>query len=322
VLCLTAAAYAPAQQFDFPEAAVSDPSALSNAMPALAKQVLATYKDEERGVYLDNLFRLQIVAGQYKDALGSLGLLRELLRANHPARAAWVNFQYEIYARAKAKQNADNQPWEEAYKQSFRDLVGPMDDRASALLIRALRGANQFLMKRDLEDDLVRQKDKNAVSLVDALKLIRDYQVEEAYRSFTPLIGTLIAEDDARRYLIEKDIQVKTPDDATICTLVVRSRAASGRLPSLLLFTIYADDNDNLTEARRTASNGYAGVIGLTRGKGCSRGRPVPYEHDGSDAAALIGLVPNRGVTEGLACTAGATRDSRHGLQSSMDRKA
>ena len=43
-----------------------------------------------------------------------------------------------------------------------------------------------------------------------------------------------------------------------------------------------------LDEARRAASNGYAAVVGLTRGKGCSPDKPVPYEHDGFDAAALI----------------------------------
>jgi len=68
VIFLTAASLAAAQPFDFPEAAVGDAAALTKAMPALAEQVIATYKEDDRGKYLDNLFRLQMVAGHYSAA--------------------------------------------------------------------------------------------------------------------------------------------------------------------------------------------------------------------------------------------------------------
>jgi putative CocE/NonD family hydrolase len=67
----------------------------------------------------------------------------------------------------------------------------------------------------------------------------------------------------------------------------MRPRAVSGRLPALLNFSIYADTN-HINEVRLTAAHGYAGVGGLTRGKGCSPDQAVPIEHDGADAAALI----------------------------------
>jgi hypothetical protein len=34
------------------------------------------------------------------------------------------------------------------------------------------------------------------------------------------------------------------------------------------------------------------GSRGLTHGKGCSPDKPVPYEHDGADAAALVTAAP------------------------------
>ena len=106
-----------------------------------------------------------------------------------------------------------------------------MDDHSSALLVRALRAPDLEAMRRQLRDDLEQQKGKQTISLSSALKLIRDFQIEEAYRNFAPLLPPLIAEDDDRRYIIEKDIAVKRRDGATICTLVVRPRAASGRWP-------------------------------------------------------------------------------------------
>ena len=51
--------------------------------------------------------------------------------------------------------------------------------------------------------------------------------------------------------------------------------------------------------ARRAASNDYAGVVGLTRGKGCSPDPIVPYEHDGADAAALIDWIARQSWSDG-----------------------
>src|SRR2546426_2454590 len=81
--------------------------------------------------------------------------------------------------------------------------------------------------------------------------------------------------------------------------MVVRQRSVARRLPALLNFTIYADSESNLVDARRAASNGYVGVIGFTRGKMCSPDQPVPYEHDGSDAAALIDWIAAQPWSDG-----------------------
>ncbi len=50
VTCLLMASASVAQEFSFPEAAVTDPAALSKAMPELAKQVMAVYKDGDREI--------------------------------------------------------------------------------------------------------------------------------------------------------------------------------------------------------------------------------------------------------------------------------
>jgi putative CocE/NonD family hydrolase len=299
VFCLNLAASAPTQELDFPEGAIGDPAALAKAMPGLAKQVLAVYREDDRDRYLDKRFRLEMVAGQYPEALKSLASLGELRRPVDPARSAWFNVQYEIYARARAAESADKLPFDEAYQRFFRETLRSMDDRTSARLIRAAGSPDLEPMRRDVQQDLEQQEGKRAISLVSALKLIRDYQVDEAYRSFKPLLPPMIAEEDLRRYVIDKDIQVKTPDGATVCTLVVRPRASSGRLPALLEFTIYADARGNLGSSRRAASSGYAGVVGLTRGKGCSPDKPVPYEHDGADAAALIDWISAQPWSDG-----------------------
>jgi uncharacterized protein len=296
---LVAVPCAEAQQFDFPSAVAEDHAALSRFMPGLAREVVAVYRDEDRHKYLANLFQLQIVAGQYADAVKTFNSLRALQANTASAQTGAYYIQYEIFARAKAEQIKDGSSFDEAFRHSFREVLGRLDDRTSALVVGTL-SANLSLMERDLNEALKRQTGKSVISLTDALSLIRAYQAEESYSGFAPLTPALIAEDDRQRYFIDKEIPVKTPDGATLCALVVRPRrAASGRLPALLEFTIYAEADGNLGRARRTASNGYASVVGFTRGKRCSPDKPVPYEHDGADAAVLIDWISSQPWSDG-----------------------
>jgi len=299
IACLALVPSALAQQFDLPESAVTDPAVLSRTMPALAGQVIAAYKESDREKYIDNLFRSQFVIGQYGEALKSIASLREVLRASHESRAEWIDVQYEILARAKIKESSEKAPSKEGYAQSFHGVLGKLDDRTSALVIRGLTMVDPSDTRQNLQSDLDKQKGKSSISLADALKLIDDYQVAEAYRVFSDLNAPLITEEDRRRYITEKDIAVKIPDGATVCAMLMRPRAASGRLPTLLNFTIYVDPNDNMNSVRQTASNGYVGVVGFTSGKACSPDKPVPYLHDGSDAAALIDWIATQSWSDG-----------------------
>ncbi|PTL81582.1 CocE/NonD family hydrolase [Vitiosangium sp. GDMCC 1.1324] len=295
-LWLVAVPVASAQQFDLPAAAVDNEAALAKAMPELAKEVIAVYREGDRRTYLDNLFRLQMVAARYADANKTLTSLRALRAGSASPQTRSINVQYEIFARAR--QSEGEAPFEEALHQSFREVFGSLDDRTAALVIRAL-GVDPSALQQTLNEALKQRKGKTTLSLAEALSLIRAYQIHQVHQLLAPLTAPLIAEDDLRRYIIEKDVPVRTPDGATVCALVVRPRSASGQLPTLLNFTIYADPNNLLSEARRTASNGYVGVEGLTRGKGCSPDDPVPYEHDGSDAAAVIDWISTQPWSDG-----------------------
>jgi predicted acyl esterase len=99
-------------------------------------------------------------------------------------------------------------------------------------------------------------------------------------------------------YIVEHNVQVRMRDGATVCALIVRPPAPP-RLAALLMFTIYADSAPNFAEARRAAANGYAGVVGFTRGKACSPNTPVPYRYDGADAAALIDWIATQSWSDG-----------------------
>src|SRR5437868_5098266 len=293
VLMVATIALSGAQDLRFKSALAAD---TDQAMSTLALQALAIYKDSTRDRYLDNLFRLQMVAGRYADASKTLRSLRVLRKNRVSLSATATNVLYAVLA--AARQRAPDTAFEETFRQGFRDSLARLDDKISALAIRAL-SVSRPAQERAVNRLLQQQRGKESISLADALQLIKAYQVQQAFRAIVPLARPLVAADDGRRYIIEKNIAVRTPDGATVCTMVVRPRAAARRLPALLDFTIYADTATNLLDARRAASNGYVGVIGLTRGKLCSPDQPVPYEHDGADAAALIDWIAAQPWSDG-----------------------
>jgi putative CocE/NonD family hydrolase len=265
-------------------------------MPGLARALIASYKDDDRLTYLDNLFRLQIAAGQFGGAAASLTALRNFDDPGSPWSA--TNYaQYNIFVKAKLLQRTGIS-FDHAFERSFHQIVAPADDTTSALIVRRFV-ISLTPFQDDLRSALLQQQDKNEISLADGLTLVRDYQLDAMYESFATRAGSLIAEDDRRRYIIANDLLIKTPDGARICTLVVRPRSSTQRLPTLLQFTIYADRIPNFSDARRSASNGFAAVEALTRGKGCSPDAPEPYVHDGSDGAAVIDWISRQSWSDG-----------------------
>ena len=300
LLCVAVLLRAPeasAQSFPLTGAEVADSAALAGSMPRLAAEVLASYEDADRSRFLDNLFRLQILTGKYAEAEASLAELRRLRRDSPPqTRARYV--QYEIYVHARNLAASSGRPFAEVFAEAFRERFAELDDRTAALAARTIL-LSPGTVANDLRWATPDQTGKTTVSLEEALTLLHVYQAVESYRGFAGLAEALVAEDDARRYVIEPNVPVETPDGATVCAIVVRPSAVREPLPTLLQFTIYADSIASMREALLSAANGYVGVTGFTRGKACSLDAIDPYVHDGADAAALIDWIAAQPWSDG-----------------------
>ena len=282
-LCLSAVPCL-AQTLDAP-AEITDEAALPRIMPGLAKAFIDS-QPKGRPVDFAALFRAQLVAGQYGDALASLDKLRAPLADNPSPRVRARYLDYVLYARSQLAVKSSKK-FQAAYRETFRAVIEPLDSRTAAMAVNGLSIDNLSQANQALKQDLADLKGKTAISMADSIKLIGDYNDREIYRAFGSASAALVAEDDAHRYTVQKDVQVATADGASVCALIVRP-TGTRKLPTLLQFTIYNDVGALLRDARRAASNDYVGVMGLTRGKGCSSGEIVPYEHDGADAASLI----------------------------------
>jgi hypothetical protein len=281
--CLVFASAAAAQQIELPRESRANEAALATAMPAFAERILAASSTQDP----DTLFRLQLVAGRYDDALTSLPSIPPSL----------ANVRWEIYANAKSIEARDAKSFSDAFRQSFRERMRRLsDDQAHRVLWTF--GTSLAVLENDLRGTLSQHESASSLSLPDAIDVTKKYLGVQAYRSFAPLIGDLTAEDDRRRYAVEAETAVKLRSGAVVCADIIRPRVER-RLPALLNFTIYADPQNNYNEARRSASMGYAGVVGTVRGKRCSPGTAVPYERDSEDAAALIEWIAAQSWSDG-----------------------
>jgi predicted acyl esterase len=111
------------------------------------------------------------------------------------------------------------------------------------------------------------------------------------------LLCALTSTASAQDVVVDSNVRVPAPDGGVVCAaLIVHPKGATGRLPTLLQFSIY---DPFMREALRTAAHGYVAVEGEPRGKGCGAGTLVPYENDGRDAEVLINWIATQPWSDG-----------------------
>ncbi|MEG2942167.1 MAG: CocE/NonD family hydrolase [Thermomonas sp.] len=266
---------------------------VDRAMPGFARDVIAVYRDD-RARHLDTLFRLQLAARQDAQALASIETLRSL--RNDPATQPPVFLQYEILARAKLLQASQGLTFAQAWRRTFAERFGALDGM-QALRAEFPFGGSLPRWRGNLDAALGKIDGRRRIPLAEAIELVRAWQVHDAYAAFMPLFAAALQEDDARRYAIDR-VLVRTPDGASISTLIVRPAKAPPS-PALLSFTIYANDDWAWADAKTMAAHGYAGMVAYTRGKGRSPDAIVPFERDGDDAAAVIDWIAAQAWNDG-----------------------
>jgi uncharacterized protein len=291
------AAFAPAWaapnfEFHAPPSALDATAAA--ALRDLAARVLPVYQEADPERYLANLSVLQMVLGDYTSADVSRQSLRDRRRridAGQPIGHAAV---YDIYAYAKALEAENRVSFAAAFSRAFREVVGRLGDHDAYAITRWLQ-ESPLALQDSWQKALDQQRTSDSIGQSEAVELFRKFLFFDAYRSFAPLVGALVEEDDQRRYAADAEVLVKTSGGASIAVLVVRPKSAAKPQPALLEFTIY----DSQNYAKECAAHGYVGVVAYTRGKHTNPDRVVPYQHDGEDARAVIEWIAKQPWSDG-----------------------
>jgi putative CocE/NonD family hydrolase len=285
-----------ARVLPFPVLAADDKDLLGTAMPELARQAIVSYSDNDHQRYLDNLLQLQLVSGDTASAVATL----DALRAGSPAPTTNTGPEtivLDIYASARSKASAGGKGFGEAYADAFRQVYARLDDREASDITYWLE-TPAFVYDRNLHDALG-PVGPEGIRLAEAIKLVRAYLAREIYVQTQPYVPALIAAEEERRYRIDDDVLIHTPDGATLSAVVVWPRSARGPLPTALLFTIYTDEAANLQMAETAAAHGYVGIVADTRGKRLSPDGIEPYEHEVDDTYAVVDWISRQPWSNG-----------------------
>ena len=202
---------------------------LEAAMASLATRAIAEYPNDGSDWYLSNLFRLQMTAGQYSEANATVD--ESIRRSTAAHRSVSTLIPDRVFAQAMLREQS-GVPAKEAINTAAATVLGELDDKAAA-------DAGTWLwaplnrLSQNLNQALDRQRSLGTIELAEALNLIREYQLYQEYRALAPMSENLIAADDARRYIIERDVPVKTErrghaDRAAFSAASDRQEAAGG----------------------------------------------------------------------------------------------
>ena len=169
-------------------------------------------------------------------------------------------------------------------------IMRSFDTPTAAGFEYALANEDPFGSWQDARDKF---KGRTNLSLTEAIEFVA------AYAPQVPETKKLIAADQERRFLIQQNLKIRTPEGITLAAIVVRARGSKPRLPAALLFTIYAQPKIDTLRAEYGAARGYATVVGYSRGKAWGSGRIAPYEYDGRDADRVISWIARQPWSNG-----------------------
>jgi len=283
-----------ATKFDFRPPATPSDARTGAIMSDLAARLIPVYQDSDSERYLANLSALQMAAGDYAAADISRQSLRERRRKSNLDSRAGHSLIYDMYVRAKSLEAQNRLTFAEAFTGAYRDSMRRLDDPDAFAVARWL-GRPPAAYQEALQRAFDQQRAKDSIDQSEAVDLIWKYVDYDAFRNFGPLVVLLNAEDDHRRYTVENEVLIRTPDGASISAVVVRPNAPANPLPALLEFRI----DDSQTGAKDSAAHGYVGVVAYARGRRKSTPGFIPFQHDGEDARAVINWIAQQAWNDG-----------------------
>ncbi|SFW28530.1 CocE/NonD family hydrolase [Luteibacter sp. UNCMF366Tsu5.1] len=273
------------------------PPSREATMPDIAATLIARHASAAKPAELIVLYRLQLAAERYVDAEATLDRLTAAYRSSEPRLVPSV-VPWQIYARAKAYEASGSEA-SAALRRAFLELYGSLPD-TQAVDIGPWYDVDLDAMRAHVAEQEKACAGIRLMSCPSAADLIAARQGLTAWTYLVPALKPLLEADTQRRFLIDDQILIPTPDGAEIAAILVRPRSAPAtKLTALLSFTIYANDSWSMGDAKKMAAHGYAGVVAYTRGKGRSPGAVVPYVHDGEDASTVIAWLARQPWSDG-----------------------
>lgn len=255
VLALLPWPHAWAQELDFrPPASTADP-ALLNTMRDLAYRLLPVYQDNDTERYLNNLAALQMVTGNWPSAWQQRQALMERRNGTSPN----AERPFDLYARARVLEHEQGINFGQAWTRIFKLTVPRLPD-PDALELDRLLMTPVYQYRNELQQQLDHYRGQSRINVDSGLRLIHAWLAFDAWRAFSPVVPTLVADDQNSRYQ-QADVQVQLPKQHPMTAHLILPSGAPEHLPAQLIFRPpggpAVDEEDDLA----LAAHGSAVVI-------------------------------------------------------------
>ncbi|MEJ5049373.1 CocE/NonD family hydrolase [Chryseobacterium culicis] len=300
LLALVFANLMQAQKFYFPKTATTDSVILEKQIPELALKVITEHqssknKPKSNVTFLDNLFRLQLAAKDYKNSIASLTDYRKEY-ADHNM-AGNKSLAYEIYGMAKLMEKDKKISFPNALQTAFTTKYESLSDPLIAKIGTILDGDVKDY-KKSLKTALAKQKDKDSIDYASALALCKNYVNYKTYSSIKPQIMLLFKAKEQEKFIIDtKNLTLKNGTKLTIT--IVRKKENTSPLPVILTNNIYAGELADAGMGKRAAVYNYVGAVVNTRGKRDSNDPNNPFEDEAQDLYEVIDWVSKQTWSNG-----------------------
>ena len=230
-----------------------------------------------------NIADIDALPPRYKMALWSiLGQSSSLLNYIEASDKPMEHFHYLVRTKAKALDST-----EPKVQQVLNQLLPSISDEA------LYQASNSMLWQLDLGRDYLmylinNAKQQNQLNQDRLLTLIFNFEYYWVYADLQPLAKQKVKEETYRRFDIQTDVVIKTPDGVELSAVVVTKKGEKKKRPTAMVFTIYANEGYHVSNAVHAASHGYNAVFANSRGKRMSNNAITPWRYDGEDATRVI----------------------------------
>lgn len=283
------------QEISFPKNQRKDSISLANALPALAQKTIAVYKDVNTESYTDNLFRLQLVAKNYKVVAP---LLRELaqMTAGDSTKLRALGVCFRLYASVLVQHPETSKTTEVLFEQQFQKLY-PTFDAEGMGMVDQYYERELPMLKDDFEAKLAALGTTEKISVTDAVALCRSYCSYKTFSATLKKAKALLKVITDAKYTVDDTVVLTMKDGGTVSLTIARLKEATGPLPVVLMYNIYAGRDESA--CKEAAQKGYVGIIANTRGKRLSKDDIEPFEHDARDAYEIIDWISKQAWCNG-----------------------
>jgi putative CocE/NonD family hydrolase len=286
-----------AQKLLFPAGNYANDEVSKKQFPDLARRVINVYQDTNKLVYYDNLFRLQLVSGDYAKAEASLYSLIKLVgvEAGDTLSTKAVGFAFQAYLANKIS-NKNDIKTADTYATTFKILYNTLNvaarDEVPTYFTNDLPAINNRL-----QSALNTARKNDSISVTDALALCRAYCAVSVYGETQLQAQKILTRLDDEKFIRQDSLLIKMSDGGTISLAIYRDRKTTTPQSVVLLYNIYA--GDEARDCKLAVKNGYVGIVANTRGKRLSPDAIEPFEHDAKDAYEIIDWISKQSWCNG-----------------------